>query len=206
MIDQVTAVIVNYRTLKLTRTCVESLLHFYPDINIMLVDNNSQDNSTAYIRTCAELFSNVDWVRVKRNVGHGPGLAFGVKKCHTPYVLTMDSDVEVLRGGWLELMLDAFAIDPKLFAVGNLGHCDYSGVRPGDHPFIHPFCALWDRVKYNGLGSFDASGQPVRNVCFAATKKGYHLKDLPGIRSRYGDPNTDYVKHFWGGTRCQSNR
>lgn len=205
-IDQITAVIVNYRTLELTRACVESLLHFYPDINIILVDNNSQDASTNYIRTCAESSLNIDWVKTGRNIGHGPGLHVGVKSCKTPYVLTMDSDVEVLRGGWLELMLGVFAADPKLFAIGNLGRSDYSGVRPGNRPLIHPFCALWDRIKYHKLGQFEASGQPVRGVCFTAIRAGYHLQDLPGIQSRYGDPTTDYVKHVWGGTRCQHDR
>lgn len=200
----VTAVIVNYRTLELTRTCVESLLRFYPSINIILVDNNSQDASVDYIRTCAEIHPNVNWVKTRRNVGHGLGLHFGIEACTTPYVLTLDSDVEVLRGGWLELMLEAFEVDPRLFAIGDRGYCDYSGVRPGDRPFVHPFCALWDREKYHELGQFDARGQPTSNICWAAAQKRYHMKSLPGIVSRYGDPNTDYVKHFWGGTRCQS--
>lgn len=59
MLEEITATIVNYRTLDLTRRCFEGLLGCYPDLQIVLVDNASQDQSTIYIEDLARGLPNV---------------------------------------------------------------------------------------------------------------------------------------------------
>lgn len=200
----VTAVIVNRRTPRLIRNCVRSLLRIYPNINVMLVDNNSQDRSTRYIRLAAALCSRVECV-ITTHATHGPGLHAGILRCKTPYILTLDSDVTVLKGGFLELMLAHFAANSKLFAVGNICRVDSSGVRPGPRRVVHPFCSLWDRRKYMKLKvRFEASGQPARSVCFAAVKAGYKLEKFEGDIKMRGE--SEYIHHVWGGTRSISRK
>jgi len=202
--SDITAVIVNRRTPRLIRNCLRSLLSIYPDINIMLVDNKSQDRSTRYIRLAAALSDRIECV-ITTHTTHGPGLHAGILRCKTPYILTLDSDVTVLKRGFLELMLARFAANPKLFAVGNICRVNSSGVRPGPRRVVHPFCSLWDRRKYMKLKvRFEASGQPARGVCFAAVKAGYQLEKFEGdIRMR---GKSKYIYHVWGGTRSSIRR
>src|SRR5215210_2081905 len=94
--DRISAVVVNYRTLELTRACVESLLAHYPDLTVILIDNGSGDESSRYVCRLGETMSNVRAVLNPRNLYHGPALDQGVRLARTKYVFTLDSDCEIL--------------------------------------------------------------------------------------------------------------
>jgi glycosyltransferase involved in cell wall biosynthesis len=66
-LSDITALIINWKTLDLVQGCAESLLHFYPDIQVVMVDNDSQDASTEWIRALAEDRENVSAIM---NCGH----------------------------------------------------------------------------------------------------------------------------------------
>ena len=205
----VTAIIVNRKTLALTKKCLESLLEFYPDIKVVLIDNRSGKDhpSLHYVKSAAAEFTNVRCHLITSSVPHhAHGLNVGVSLVQTRYFLTLDSDVTVLRGGWIEKMLAAFKSDRRLFAIGSLGGAGKDCTAPqrkGEKKvaYVHPFCAMWDREKYVTLGrKFAQTGQPVCPVCIAATQKGFHLKGIKGINPHNKGTNL-YVHHVWGGTR-----
>ena len=208
-VNNITAIIVNRRTLELTRTCIESLLFYYPSMRFVLVDNNSQDESTEYIRQLESdnivcLFNTSATIEPH----HALGINMGIEKVETDFFLTLDSDVTVLKRGWLEAMLRLFLNDKRMFGAGNviLNYNDdcTRGTYEDEfivYNFVHPFCALWDVNKYRLLNtSFCLSGQPACAPCTAAQAAGYHLGSVPGI-DVYNRPEPYYVHHKWGGTR-----
>lgn len=204
----ITAIIVNRRTLALTQTCVESLLTYYPLIEIVLVDNKSGDASQDYIEQVA---ADSPQIRGLFNMTvephHAVGLNIGVAETRTPYFLTLDSDVEVLRGEWIERMLTAFVRDPLLAAVGHVSmNAGPDGTRPARRDeavvhYVHPFCALWNREKFvQCRGGFRNSGAPAYVPCKLLQRKGFHIVNLPGLNP-HNIPVPYYVQHKWGGTR-----
>lgn len=216
----ITAVVVNYKTLDLTRRCVESWLAAYPDVPLLLIDNGSGDQSSDYIRQVGSQHEIVTAILNEANYNHGPALHQGIARCSTPYVFTLDSDCEVQRGGFLEAMLALFS-DPLLYAVGSLRTMDRYGyeLKPGSHAYtryVHPHAMLLDREKYATLPPFVHHGSPCLKNMHAAERRGYHLHDFAveqyilhrgrGTCSRYGynlDIRTT-VQNFL--SRCISGR
>lgn len=70
-LDDVTMTIVNWRTLDLVRACAESLLHFYPEIQVLIIDNDSRDASTTWIGELARSAGNVSAVMNQGHALHG---------------------------------------------------------------------------------------------------------------------------------------
>ena len=137
---------------------------------------------------------------------HGNGLALGASLCTTPYFITLDSDTIVNRGVWIEKMLERFDTNLALFAIGNVVTASKDCVRKGkrDHRFVHPFCAMWDREKYDELGRFMMTGQPACTICQEAIQAGYDLETLDGLAVR--GKQTGYITHALGGTRLKIRR
>lgn len=193
----ITAVIVNYRTLRLTQNAYRSLLQRY-ELPVVVVDNGSQDAATtAWIQS-------VHGINNRRNLQHGPALHAAIKeRVHTPYLLTLDSDCIINHGGWLELMRAEFDYNDRTYAVGWLRYVDkFSGVPlewhlqhpPADRftPYIHPAIALYAVDKYYRLPPFMDHGAPALENMQGAVTKGYKLVDFPVF---------DYVTHLGAGTR-----
>ena len=194
-ISDVTVVIVNFKTLWLTRKAYKSLLRQY-DLPVIIVDNGSGDtNTTEWVRA-------VDGICNTSNLGHGPAMDAAIKKVTTPYVLTLDSDCTVLHKGWLEEMLDFF-LHSKAYAIGWLRYVDrLSGVplewhltkQPGERfvPYVHPAVGLYDVAKYKTLRPFINHGAPALWNMIDAEASGYLTKSYPVF---------DYVEHLIAGTR-----
>jgi glycosyltransferase involved in cell wall biosynthesis len=199
-LDDITVIVINYRTEQLIRRCVGSLLKHYPDVKLLLIDNGSQDGSTAYIRRVARHDENVGCIINAENVYHGPAMHQGITSSATPFVFTLDSDCEILERGFLEKMLDPFE-DPSLYAVGQLVHMDRYGFegrsdRENTVRYIGPHAMLLDRGKYLTLPRFTHHGSPCLRNMKEAEKVGYRVADFPigafvrhdekGTCSRYG--------------------
>lgn len=182
-VRDVTTLIVNYRTYKLTARCVESFLYHYSEADIILIDNGSCDESTEYFRTLAEENPNISSIINKENIYHGPALDQGIRASRSPLVFTLDSDCEIKRGGFLEEML-MFFNHPNMYAVGNMVYMDRFGyevlqAKRGCHPYIHPSRMLLDRAKYLGLERFIHHGSPAIKNMRHALHIGYRLIDFP---------------------------
>jgi glycosyltransferase involved in cell wall biosynthesis len=194
-LGNITTVVVNYRTRDLTERCIESFLKHYPDIRLILIDNGSRDNSTEYVKHVSRDNHAVTCVINEKNRYHGPAMDQGVKLSTTRYVFTLDSDCEILRGGFLEEMLALFA-DPNLYAVGRLVHMDRYGFeaqagRGRRIRYVHPSAMLLDREKYLTLKSFVHHGSPCIKNMKDAAQVGYKLRDFP---------LSDFVRHYGRGT------
>jgi glycosyltransferase involved in cell wall biosynthesis len=202
MIDRdVTAVVVNYRTLELTRRSVETLRAHCPSLPLIVIDNGSGDASTAYVRDLASHDCNIRVQLNKRNLYHGPALDQALRLAPTQFVFTLDSDCQVVRSGFLEAMLAHFD-DPQVYAVGELRYKNRFGYtyaywdaeprsRPAWIPYVHPYAMLVDRGKYLTLPAFVHHGTPCIKNMRAARDAGYVVRHFPV---------GEFVLHHAGGT------
>ena len=183
-LEDLTVLVVNFRTLQHTRTCVESLRAAYPDVALMVVDNGSADASTDYLEQFAASDGAVTVLFNEGNRYHGPALHQGMVAARTSHVFLLDSDCEIRRGGFLELLLTRFGEDPLLYAIGKRGWTNRYGQAPVDRrqaytAYVHPFASMVDRRKYFQLPPFEHHGAPLWRNMWGASRAGFHLEHVP---------------------------
>lgn len=160
----ITTLIINYKTSDLLRGCVESFRVHYPQVPLLLIDNGSADDSTAYIRQVAATTPRVQCLLNPRNLFHGPALDQGIRHCATPYVFLLDSDCLVLQTGFLEQMRQILE-QRGAYAVGRLQTKNRFGydVLPGTQgaiPYGDPHALLLRKSIYLLLPPFVHHGAP----------------------------------------------
>ncbi len=94
------AVILNYNSYKLTVENVNTLLNIYPKINIIIVDNNSSDQSWSVLTSSFAQFSNVYCIQTKKNNGYATGNNYGMRFIqeelkNTKYVAIINPDIKI---------------------------------------------------------------------------------------------------------------
>lgn len=109
-------IIVNYNMGALVKTCVESLL---PQINlketeIIVVDNNSQDESVALLRSD---FPEIRVIDNQANVGLAAGVNRGIKEAKGRYYLILNPDIIALPGS-VKALFDYMEKHPRVGAAG----------------------------------------------------------------------------------------
>ncbi len=185
---EVTALTSNFRTRDLIETCVTRFREFYPDLALIVVDDDSRDESTEYVEALGEL-PNTEAVLLDENIGHGPEWNKGIERVQTPYVFTMDSDVFLHSPGMLEAMYEEHQANPSLFAIGN----KVPLFKNKSAWYIWPLSMMMDVEKYRLLNApFIKHGAIAKNTMVAAARAGYDLVDFPIF---------DYVESEGSGTR-----
>lgn len=191
---QIQAVIVNYGTPALTRRAVWSLISLYPDLEILVVDNASPDDSAVRLADEFERRPKVSMSVNKSNIHHGPAMDAALRTAEYDWVLLFDSDAIAYRAGLIEGMLDTARIH-SAYMVGELCFVDKRGfnVERGEagHPYVHPKCALVHRSTYCELPPFERHGAPCLANQQAAKARGLELAHFPV---------DDYVFHQGRGT------
>ncbi len=155
-LSDVTIIIPQRQTKIATQLCVESLLRFYPDIKIVLIDGDSQDSSSLYCQYKALTNSNITYYNYIGRNSHGEIIDFAFREIvHTEFALTMDSDTITNRGGWIEGMLKQFDENPKLYATGSLMLVTYKNEACGFPEsqedvlrYAHPSCSIYHVPTY----------------------------------------------------------
>ncbi len=117
-----TLCIVNYKTLDFTRLCLRSIRRFTRiPCEVMVVDNNSADASTEYLRS-------LKWIRLierrpepgeQGGIAHAAALQEGLDRCHSDFFISMHSDTFVQTEGWLSDLIGYFGNDPQVACVGS---------------------------------------------------------------------------------------
>jgi GT2 family glycosyltransferase len=179
----ITAVIINYQTPDLTKTALTSFRKFYPQIPILLIDNGSKDNSSEILTTIAGASPQV--VRLitnKTNIHHGPAMHQAIGLLDDEFILFLDSDCEVLKGGFIEKMFTALESDSNNYAVGKLVHMNRRGfnVPHGEKSikYIRPICMMIRRALYKNLEPFQYHGAPCLKNMIDANERSYYLIDF----------------------------
>jgi len=103
---ELSIVIVNFNTRKITHQCIESIFKSFrtykskddPRYEIILIDNASvKDDSASYFPTYTAKHSNIVYIANQTNTGFGPANNQGVKAARGEYVFLLNSDTIILK-------------------------------------------------------------------------------------------------------------
>ena len=92
MINNITVIIVSYKSKKTIFNCIKSLEQF----NKILILDNSNDKELQ--KKLKKKFSKIKFFLSKKNSGYGEGYNFLIKKVQTPYALLMTPDTSFKKG------------------------------------------------------------------------------------------------------------
>jgi GT2 family glycosyltransferase/glycosyltransferase involved in cell wall biosynthesis len=114
----ISIVVVTFNNCDLTRLCVESILSntTYPSYEVIVVDNNSSDDTQDYLRGVAKEHSNVRIIFNASNRGFAAANNQGLGVSRGDILLLLNNDVVVPRG-WLRGMRRCLG-DPTIGLVG----------------------------------------------------------------------------------------
>lgn len=144
-------VIVNYRTMELTRQAVASVL-LEPEVTeVVVVDNASGDGSAAFLRA-AFGDERVRVVESETNVGFGPAVNLAAADCATPLLFILNSDATLAPGSLGRLVL-ALTADESVGAVGPAVYLPDGHLQPGTYGRLPRRSDLFRSTGWAGTAS-----------------------------------------------------
>lgn len=140
---EIPIVTVSYNSPELIRNLLASLRRFYP--NPVHVVDGSSDEHVDGIRAAVAPFEGATLHVQGYNIHHGPGMAWAIQTLALgPVALFLDSDIVVLREGFIEAMLAE--LQPQHYGVGGVAYVNREGFdipyAYGAVPYLHPPCML----------------------------------------------------------------
>ncbi len=171
MNPSVAIVILNWNGRKYLEQFLPSVMATtYPGARVVLADNASTDDSVEFVKT---RYPQVQIIINKENYGFARGYNEALQHLDDPYVVLLNSDVEV-QPGWVEPIIDLMESDPligacqpKILQYNNRRLFEYAGAAGGfldrlGYPFargrIFDYCEE-DRGQYDtNVPVFWASG------------------------------------------------
>jgi len=181
---ELSIIVLSYNTAKVTLDCLNSIVRSIanPEYEIIVVDNNSKDNSVAQIKKIYQNNPKLRLIESRENLGFGKANNLAVKQAKGKYVLLLNSDVVVLDNA-IDKLLGFYKQNEKMidFLGGKLLNVDMSN-QPSCGPFYTLpviFGALFLRGDYWGLTRYSPDYLKrvdwVSGACIM-TKKEHYLK------------------------------
>ena len=97
--SKVSVIIPHWNGIDILADCLESLKkNTYPNIEIIVVDNNSKDNSHI---ECKDNFSQIKLIENKENLGYCAGNNVGINSANGKYIVILNPDTTV-TSSWLD--------------------------------------------------------------------------------------------------------
>ncbi|WP_229256588.1 O-linked N-acetylglucosamine transferase family protein [Duganella lactea] len=202
-IDQIPVVTVSYNAPDLIEALLRTLRQFYTN-RVYVIDGSNPDVAEQ-IRAIAARHDNVEFIPFGYNIHHGPGLAWAINHLGLAgEVLFLDSDVEILRAGFLESL--HAALRPGMYGVGSIQMVNEQGYdRPDDGAisYLHPACMLTNIEVVRQWPLPIKHGAPLIPTMLALHAAGAHdlIASLDWVREDFAqEPKRHYIKHDWQGT------
>jgi len=112
----VSVIIPNFNGEELLKDCLTSLKNqSFKEFEIILVDNNSTDNSLEYIENN---FPKVRIIKLNKNFGFAKSINQGVKASKAKYVVFLNNDTEVEKN-WLKNLVECVDNHPEVISVNS---------------------------------------------------------------------------------------
>ncbi|SHK24259.1 glycosyltransferase family 2 protein [Tepidibacter formicigenes] len=114
---KISLVIPNYNGKKFLKDCLDSLSKqsFSYKYEIIMVDNNSSDDSVEYIK---ENYSYIKLIYLNKNHGFAKAVNEGIKLARGEYVVLLNNDTEV-EEDWLKNLVTCIEKDENVFSVSS---------------------------------------------------------------------------------------
>lgn len=156
IIMKVSVIIPTYNSSEYLDECLESVINqTFDDYEIIIVDNNSQDNTVEKINGYKNKFSNITLIRLDANYKQGIARNIGVQNAIGGYIMFLDSDDKV-KNDFIEKMYKKITSDNADITI-----CKWA-----------PFDNKTGKIKYNhGYANFHRLPEKFRN-------KGFNWRDI----------------------------
>ena len=145
-VKKVSVVILNWNGASLLREYLPSVIKHSPEeiARVVVADNGSTDDSISMLKS---QFPQVKIIALKKNYGFAEGYNKAMHHIHSPYVVLLNSDVEVSEN-WLEPLIefadehpDVAAIQPKIRSLRNRDYFEHAGASGGFiDKYGFPYC------------------------------------------------------------------
>ena len=137
-------VTVSYNAPQLLQGLLVSLRRFYPHNPVHVVDGSDAANQSAIKGVC-DAIDGVTLHAMGYNIHHGPGMAWAIQNLGLQgRVLFMDTDIVVLREGFIESLAEA--LQPGDYGAGGVAYVNREGFdipyAYGAVAYLHPPCML----------------------------------------------------------------
>lgn len=165
------------------------------EADLIVADNGSSDNSTYWLRAN---HPEVKVIEFDRNYGFAEGYNRAIREVDYPYVVLLNSDVEVSEGWWqpmlafMEANPDVGALQPKIRSFRDKRMFEYAGAAGGYLDRLgYPYCRgrLFDSVEEDN-GQYD--GEPA-DICWAS---GACLMTRRDLYIRLGGLDPKFFAHM----------
>jgi GT2 family glycosyltransferase len=131
----VSVIILNYKRRDALKLALDSVLRQeYPNREIIVVDNHSEDDTAAVVRAAG---SNVVFIELPTNVGASGGRNAGIRAARGDIVVTLDNDVVLLSPFELGKAVKAFEDRPKIHVIA-FQVCDHQTGELRLREWCHP--------------------------------------------------------------------
>ena len=144
----VSVVIPHYGGTEILGDCLTSLNKcIYPNLEIIVVDNESPDDSVQFIKST---FPDIKLIQSEYNRGFAGGCNFGVQHAKGEYLLILNNDT-IHEPDWIDRLVKMMESNPKISAVqpkiknyDNRDYFDYAGACGG---FMDKYCFPFARGR-----------------------------------------------------------
>lgn len=181
LFPKVSVIVLCYNQLEYTQQCVRSILEntAYPNYELILVDNNSTDDTATYLRSMEEKDARIRCVFNKMNRGFAGGNNDGINAATGDYIVLLNNDTLVTRG-WMMSMVkhcergNVGIVGAVTNSIGNeaqinVGYSDIANMPAFAYAYtsqhmneIYPhdgvlamFCVMFSRKLVNRIGKLD---------------------------------------------------
>ena len=112
----VTAVVIGYNSKDIVGPCLQTLLdQDYPDLEVVVVDNASQDGTAEFVRT---EFPSIKLIASQQNLGFAEGNNLVFRSTRSKYVVLLNQDAYAQRN-WVTELVRCAEADERIGSVGS---------------------------------------------------------------------------------------
>ena len=206
-IQQIPVISVSYNSAELIDDLLRNLRAHYGN-PVTIVDGSSAQHYPAIEAVCAR-YADVRFIHFDYNIHHGPGMAWAFQNLPLAGpVLVLDSDIQIIKAGFLEAMLGE--LGPDMYGVGYVNHVNEGGFdvdyADGAIRYLHPACMLLNIEVARRWPMPTLHGAPMTEAMLALHRAGRHelIKGIAWLREDFlADSATSgrhYLRHDWQGT------
>ncbi|MGA2465064.1 MAG: glycosyltransferase [Thermodesulfobacteriota bacterium] len=119
LFPKISIVLITFNNLEYTKSCVESIFTYsrYPNFQLILVDNHSQDGTIEYLKELQSRKLNVQFIFNEENKGFAGGNNLGLKVAEGEYIVLLNNDTVVTKD-WLYVLMSILQKNPRLGMIG----------------------------------------------------------------------------------------
>lgn len=202
--DAIPIISVSYNSAELIEDLLSSLRAHYQN-PVTIIDGS---NATLYpeIEAVCGRYANVTFIHFDYNIHHGPGMAWAFQNLDlNGPVLVLDSDVVILKRGFIESMLEK--LQPQMYGVGSVSYVNEGGYdvdyADGSIRYLHPACMLCNLDVIRAWPMPIKHGAPMFETMKAIHLAGRHdlISGIDWVVEDFSRSETkNFLRHDWQGT------